>query len=74
MYLVVVKDDLNIVRHQVSTGRIALAEDLKKHLESCQPEDFTVEIHYVKSLERLEKDVFDYPVVVMKDWEIEIIS
>ena len=81
MFLVVVIDDLNIVRHQVGTSMLHLAERVQAHLATKYGEDHFVEIQRVKVLTGLDKETFKYPVEViepdekeLQDWEKELLS
>jgi len=74
MFLVVVKDDLNIVRHQVAFSMLHLAERKMAQFESACGDNHFVEIHKVKVLTGLDIETFYYPVEIVKEQESEALG
>ena len=86
MYLVVVLDDLNIVRHQVAVIGTLMAERVRDHLrESHEYAGYSVETHLVPEVRLGDELLLDYPVEivveadsesssVLKDWERELLG
>jgi hypothetical protein len=86
MYLVVVKDDLNVVRHQVIAHGTLMAERVRDHLrEAHEWVGYSVETHLVPEVRLGDKLLLDYPVEivveadgksssVLKDWERELLG
>ena len=66
MYLVVVKDDLNIVRHQVAVYGTLMAERVRDHLkESHEYAGYSVETHLVPEVFLGDELLLDYPVEIV---------
>jgi hypothetical protein len=66
MYLVVVKDDLNIVRHQVIAIGTLMAERVRDHLRDVYEwSGYSVETHLVPEVCLGDELLLDYPVAVL---------